>query len=142
MSPLLIIIIGALSLLAIVKIIDTVSKNWDNDETDWPGKYIPIIAIMGQEVDIDGEKDYISLTRYAKDPQKSFNYMKSKEAEVIGVSDHLMQDFPLLLEYARRGVLDLSRVAVRSIALDAALINQTLDALEGFGGDVRTVITP
>jgi propanol-preferring alcohol dehydrogenase len=65
-----------------------------------------------------------------------------KEAEVIGCSDHLMQEFPLLLEYSRRGVLDLSRVVTRTIPLDAGAINATLDALEQFGGATRTVITP
>jgi propanol-preferring alcohol dehydrogenase len=65
-----------------------------------------------------------------------------KEAEVIGCSDHLMQEFPLLLEYGRRGVLDLSRVVTRTIPLDADAVNAALDALEQFGGAVRTVITP
>ena len=72
----------------------------------------------------------------------SYSELIGKEAEVIGCSDHLMQEFPLLIEYARRGILDLSRVAARTIPLDAAAINQTLDALEHFGGDVRTVIMP
>jgi D-arabinose 1-dehydrogenase-like Zn-dependent alcohol dehydrogenase len=65
-----------------------------------------------------------------------------KEAEVIGCSDHLMQEFPLLLEYGRRGVLDLSQVVTRTVPLDADAINAAMDALEQFGGAVRTVITP
>jgi D-arabinose 1-dehydrogenase-like Zn-dependent alcohol dehydrogenase len=65
-----------------------------------------------------------------------------KEAEVMGCSDHLMQEFPLLLEYGRRGMLDLSQVVTRTIPLDAAAINATMDALEQFGGAARTVITP
>ena len=65
-----------------------------------------------------------------------------KEAEVIGCSDHLMQEFPLLLEYGRRGVLDLSQVVTRTIPLEAGAINAAMAALEQFGGAVRTVITP
>jgi D-arabinose 1-dehydrogenase-like Zn-dependent alcohol dehydrogenase len=65
-----------------------------------------------------------------------------KEAEVIGCSDHLMQEFPLLLEYGRRGVLDLSQVVTRTIPLDAGAVNAAMDALEQFGGAARTVITP
>jgi propanol-preferring alcohol dehydrogenase len=65
-----------------------------------------------------------------------------KEAEVIGCSDHLMQEFPLLLEYGRRGVLDLSQVVTRAIPLDAGAVNAAMDELEQFGGAVRTVITP
>jgi Zn-dependent alcohol dehydrogenase len=53
-----------------------------------------------------------------------------------------MQEFPLLLEYARRGVLDLSQVVARTVPLEAGAINAALDALERFGGVARTVITP
>ncbi len=65
-----------------------------------------------------------------------------KEVEVIGSSDHLLQELPTLIEFARRGSLDLSQVVTRTIPLDADAINQTLDRLEQFGSDVRTVIVP
>jgi hypothetical protein len=39
-------------------------------------------------------------------------------------------------------MLDLSQVVTRSIPLDAAAVNAAMDALEQFGGAVRTVITP
>jgi propanol-preferring alcohol dehydrogenase len=65
-----------------------------------------------------------------------------KEAEIVGCSDHLLQEFPLLLEYAERGILNLSEVVTREVPLDAKVINATLDALERFEGDVRMVITP
>jgi len=77
-------------------------------------------------------------------PTEFYSYWEiiGREAEIIGCSDHLLQEFPLLLELARRGKLDLSRVVVRSVPLDAAAINTVMDELEGFGGDVRTVIVP
>jgi propanol-preferring alcohol dehydrogenase len=65
-----------------------------------------------------------------------------KEAEVIGCSDHLLQEMPLLIEFARRGTLDLSGVITRTIPLDAGAINDRMDEMEEFGGGVRTVITP
>jgi D-arabinose 1-dehydrogenase-like Zn-dependent alcohol dehydrogenase len=65
-----------------------------------------------------------------------------KEAEVIGSNDHLLHELPLLVEMARRKVLDTSRVVTRIIPLEAEAINQALDALERFGGDGRTVIVP
>ena len=43
---------------------------------------------------------------------------------------------------ARRKVLDTSRVVTRTVPLDADAINATLDALEQWSGDVRTVIVP
>ncbi len=65
-----------------------------------------------------------------------------KEAEVIGTNDHLLQELPLLVEWARRGKLDLSQVVTRTVPLDADAINAVLDDLEAFGGAVRTVIVP
>jgi D-arabinose 1-dehydrogenase-like Zn-dependent alcohol dehydrogenase len=64
------------------------------------------------------------------------------EAEVIGSNDHLWQELHLLIEYARRGVVNLSQVVTRTVPLDASAINAVMDRLEGFGGDVRTVIVP
>ena len=72
----------------------------------------------------------------------TYQELLGKEAEVIGSNDHLLQDLPLLVELARRGVLDTSRVVSRVVPLDAKAINQTLDALEQFAGDVRTVVVP
>ena len=72
----------------------------------------------------------------------SYREVLGKEAEVIGSDDHLLQELPLLVEYARRGVLDLSQVVTRTVPLDAGAINRVLDGLEHFGGDIRTVITP
>jgi threonine dehydrogenase-like Zn-dependent dehydrogenase len=72
----------------------------------------------------------------------SYTELLGREAEVIGCSDHLLHEMPLLLEYARRGQLDLSGVATRTVPLDAGAVNEALDALERFGGAVRTVIIP
>ena len=66
----------------------------------------------------------------------------NKEAEIIGVSDHLASELPALLEAARSGALDLAHAITRTIPLDAAAINETLDRLERFHDDLRVVITP
>jgi len=66
----------------------------------------------------------------------------NKEAEIIGVSDHLASELPRLIEWARQGKLDLSNVVTRTVPLEADAINQTLDGLERFGEDVRIVVTP
>ena len=65
-----------------------------------------------------------------------------KEAQIIGCSDHLLQELPLLVELVRRGALDLSSVITRTVPLDAEAINAALDDLETFGPGIRTVITP
>ena len=65
-----------------------------------------------------------------------------KEAEVIGVNDHLAREIPLLIDLVQRGKLDLSEIVTRTVPLDADAINQVLDGLEAFGDEVRAVITP
>ncbi len=72
----------------------------------------------------------------------TYHELLGPEAELIGSNDHLLQELPLLVELARRRTLDLTDVVTRTIPLDAALINQTLDELERFGSGVRTVIVP
>ena len=72
----------------------------------------------------------------------TYRELLGNEAQVIGSNDHLLQELPLLIEMARRQVLDTSRVVTRTVPLDADAINQALDALEQFGSDVRTVIVP
>jgi propanol-preferring alcohol dehydrogenase len=62
------------------------------------------------------------------------------EAEVIGSNDHLLQELPLLIDMARRKILDTSHVVSRTLPLDAEKINQRLDDLENFTDDVRAVI--
>lgn len=62
------------------------------------------------------------------------------EAEIIGSNDHLFQELPLLVDMARRKVLDTSRVVSQTIPLDADKINRRLDDLEHYTNDVRAVI--
>jgi Zn-dependent alcohol dehydrogenase len=64
------------------------------------------------------------------------------EAEVIGVSDHLASEIPLLIDFVLKNRLDLSRIVTLTVPLDADAINRVLDELTQFGGAVRTVITP
>jgi propanol-preferring alcohol dehydrogenase len=66
----------------------------------------------------------------------------NKEAEIIGVSDHLASELPLLIEWARQGKVNLSNVVTRTIPLDADAINETLDGLEKFNDEGRVVIKP
>jgi len=55
---------------------------------------------------------------------------------------HLAHELPTLIELARRGTLDFSDAVTGTLPLDADGINETMDRLERFGGDVRVVITP
>ncbi|MBN1811179.1 MAG: zinc-binding dehydrogenase [Anaerolineae bacterium] len=66
----------------------------------------------------------------------------NREAEIIGVSDHLAEELPLLIEFVCQGQLDLSDVITETVDLDAGAINDALDQLDEFGDKVRVVIAP
>ena len=66
----------------------------------------------------------------------------NNEAEIIGVSDHLVTELPVLLEFARAGKLRFPPETLRVVDLDAAEINAALDALQDSIDHVRTVIVP
>jgi propanol-preferring alcohol dehydrogenase len=72
----------------------------------------------------------------------SYQELLGKEAEVIGCSDHLLEELPILLEFLRQGRIDFSHVITESVPLEAEAINDVLDALAHFKGRVRTVIKP
>lgn len=72
----------------------------------------------------------------------TYREVLGKEAEIIGSNDHLLSELPLLLELARRNVLDTARAVTRTVPLQAEAINAVLDELESFGDGVRTVIVP
>lgn len=99
---------------------------------------------MRQAVQALGIQGRAGLAGITRTPFEVDSYLEviGKEAEIIGCSDHLLQEFPLLIEFARRKILDLSHVVTRTVPLEAAPINATLDALQRFGGEVRTVIVP
>jgi propanol-preferring alcohol dehydrogenase len=69
-----------------------------------------------------------------------YHELLNKEAEIIGVSDHLAGEIPILLDLVRERKLDLSGDIIRTIPLEAAPINAALDGLEKFGNDLRVVI--
>ncbi|MFO7742695.1 MAG: zinc-binding dehydrogenase [Anaerolineae bacterium] len=92
------------------------------------------LAVFGRAVMVGIASQPLEIDTYRE--------LLGREGEAIGASDHLLQELPLLVEYARRGILDLSDVVTGTVPLDADAINAALDQLEEFGSGVRTVITP
>jgi hypothetical protein len=56
-------------------------------ETEWVGNSIPIYAVLGTQLIIDGKPLLFSLIRFMRDPQRLVNYYKSGIAEQIGLSN-------------------------------------------------------
>jgi hypothetical protein len=55
------------------------------DETVWPGKYIPLIRVIGEESVIEGVMDRKGHTRGMKDSQRMYNYNASSQVEFVAL---------------------------------------------------------
>lgn len=56
------------------------------DGKEWPGRWIPIIPVIGDEIDIDGKVDLRGMTRDAKDTQRLLNWEKTMLAEALSLA--------------------------------------------------------
>jgi len=56
------------------------------EENDWAGKYIPIIPVYGEELNIEGKRHFRSLIRDAKDAQRNFNYWRTTTTEMVALA--------------------------------------------------------
>ena len=92
------------------------------------------VGVLGRAVIVG-----ISRTPLEVDPYAT---LIGYETEIIGSNDHLLRELPLLIDMARKNILDTSHVVSQVIPLDAGLINRRLDDLEQFTSDVRAVIVP
>ena len=92
------------------------------------------LAIRGRAALVGITEQQFSVAPYAE--------LINKEAEIIGVSDHLANELPELIEFVRRKKLVLSGLVSRTLPLSAELVNEALDQLEQFGDEVRVVIMP
>jgi D-arabinose 1-dehydrogenase-like Zn-dependent alcohol dehydrogenase len=92
------------------------------------------LAPLGRAVLVGITAERLSLDTYRE--------VLGGEAQIIGSNDHLLSELPTVIEMARRGVLDTSRVVTKSIPLEAGAINAALDTLSKFAGGIRTVVVP
>jgi len=62
------------------------SANKILDRKIFPSRWIPVIPVLGKEINIKGEKTYKSLVRDAIDPQRNYNYWQSMQTERIALA--------------------------------------------------------
>lgn len=53
---------------------------------EWPGRYIPIIPVYGDEFDIGGKRYFRSLIHNAIDAQRMFNYWRTTGTELVALA--------------------------------------------------------
>ena len=58
-----------------------ISSNKIFDRNVFPSKFIPIIPCYGKELNVDGKTIYRGVIRYAKDPQRIYNYTRTASVE-------------------------------------------------------------
>jgi propanol-preferring alcohol dehydrogenase len=92
------------------------------------------LAPLGRAALVGLTRESMSIFPYAE--------LINKEAEIIGVSDHLASELPTLIEFVRSGKLTFPPETLRVVDLDAGQINASLDALQHSIDHVRTVIVP
>lgn len=56
------------------------------EERPWLGRYIPIIPVYGEEVNVEGRRVLRSLVRDARDPQRMFNYWRTGSTEMVALA--------------------------------------------------------
>jgi hypothetical protein len=56
------------------------------EERDWAGSYIPVVRVVGNEFEVDGQMYVSGLVRNAKDAQRMYNYWVSQEAEMLALA--------------------------------------------------------
>ena len=92
------------------------------------------LAVFGRAALVGLTRESFQVAPYAE--------LLNKEAEIIGVSDHLATEIPELFDLVCTGKLALGHGVIRNVPLEAGVINGVLDDLESFGNTLRVVITP
>jgi propanol-preferring alcohol dehydrogenase len=105
---------------------------------------IGLARTMEQAVEVLAPRGRAALAGLTQERMSVAPYrdVLNREAEIIGVSDHLASEIGELMGYVERGELDLAQAVTRVVPLEASAINGVLDDLEAFRDDVRSVIRP
>lgn len=120
------------------------------EKTTFPGKYIPIVPVYGEEAWENGERRILSLIRKAKGAQRMYNYMASLETEwlmkqpiapilaPVGATENFAADYinpekTMVLRYNQENAagMKLDRPErLQPISVPSGLINARREALE------------
>jgi D-arabinose 1-dehydrogenase-like Zn-dependent alcohol dehydrogenase len=124
--------------------VQQIRKATDGKGVDVSVELVGSAITMGQAVRCLGVFGRAALVGLTAESMSLLPYTEviNKEVEIIGVSDHLSTELPLLIQFARNGKLCFPEGTLRSVDLDAAQINAALDEIERSSDHIRTVIVP
>jgi D-arabinose 1-dehydrogenase-like Zn-dependent alcohol dehydrogenase len=95
---------------------------------------VQCLGILGRAAIVGLTRESLAFLPY---PQ-----LINKEAEIVGVSDHLAAELPRLMQLARTRSLRFPAGTLRCVDLDATQINAALTAVDNSIDHIRTVIVP
>jgi hypothetical protein len=55
------------------------------EEREIPGRFIPVFPVYGDEIDLDGKVIRSGVVRFAKDPQRAYNYWLTSATEEVAL---------------------------------------------------------
>ena len=56
------------------------------DTVEYPGRYIPIVPVYGEEFTVEGRRYFTSMFYHAKDSQRMFNYWRTNATEMVALA--------------------------------------------------------
>ena len=56
------------------------------ETNDWPGRYIPLIPVYGEDFDIEGQRFLRSLMHNSTDAQRMYNYWRTASTELVALA--------------------------------------------------------
>ena len=76
------------TLMNAVEVLNTDEPNYDPKYHGclWPGLWIPLVPVLGDDLDVNGKQYIAGLVRNSKDPQRMYNYWISAATEMIALA--------------------------------------------------------
>jgi len=55
-------------------------------ESEWPGRWIPVIPVYGAEYELEGKVIRYGMVRGMQDPQRMYNFWRTAETEIVALA--------------------------------------------------------
>lgn len=56
------------------------------EKREWPGRFIPVVPVLGEEIHVDGKDHLSGIIRDMKDPQRAYNYWMTMLTEQVALA--------------------------------------------------------
>ncbi len=121
---------------------------WLDEPKQWPGQWIPILLVWGNELDLAGKVSHSGIVRAGKDPQRLYNYSRTAFAERVALTpkapwvaaEGQIEDYKREWETANTG--DYSVLRYKPTSLNGTVVpppqrTSASDVPTGFSADMQ-----